>query len=112
MSASVAGSFFAPRSPMTNARTAPCGTCVPTSMRSGWRSMASRYSGKVSQPHWMPSDSAAPGMSSTPSIRPMSHSCRSGATGAKPTPQLPMTTVVTPCQHDGVSSGSHVIWPS
>ena len=32
----------------------------------------------------------------------MSHSCRSGRTGAKPTPQLPITTVVTPCQHDGV----------
>ena len=51
-------------------------------------------------------------MSSTPSISPMSHSCLSGAAGAKPTPQLPMTTVVTPCQHDGVSSGSQVAWPS
>ena len=57
-------------------------------------------------------DSAAPGMSSTPSISPMSHSCRSGATGAKPTPQLPITTVVTPCQHDGVSCSSQVAWPS
>ena len=56
--------------------------------------------------------SAAPGMSSTPSIRPISHSCRSGATGAKPTPQLPITTVVTPCQHDGVSCSSQVAWPS
>ena len=65
-------------------------------------SSTSRNSGKVSQPHWMPALSAAPGMSSTPSMRPISHSCRSGATGAKPTPQLPMTTVVTPCQHDGV----------
>ena len=54
-------------------------------------------------PTAMPSDSAAPGMSSTPSIRPMSQSWRSGGTGAKPTPQLPITTVVTPCQHDGVS---------
>jgi len=33
-------------------------------------------------------------------------------TGAKPTPQLPNITVVTPCQHDGVSSGSHNAWPS
>ena len=74
--------------------------------------MASRYSGKLSHPQRMPSDRAAPGMSSTPSISPMSHSWRSGATGAKPTPQLPMTTVVTPCQHDGDSSGSHVAWPS
>ena len=76
------------------------------------RSTASRYSGNVSQPHWIPSDSAAPGMSSTPSISPISQSCLSGCTGAKPTPQLPITTVVTPCQHDGVSIGSHVIWPS
>src|SRR5262245_53161148 len=60
----------------------------------------------------MPSDNAAPGMSSTPSIRPISHSCLSGLTGAKPTPQLPITIVVTPCQHVGVSSGSHVTCPS
>jgi hypothetical protein len=60
----------------------------------------------------MPAASAAPGMSSTPSINPISHSCRSGRTGAKPTPQLPITTVVTPCHPDGVSNGSHVACPS
>ena len=60
----------------------------------------------------MPAASAVPGMSSTPSMRPMSQSWRLGATGAKPTPQLPITTVVTPCQQEGVSSGSHVICPS
>ena len=59
-----------------------------------------------------PRDSAAPGMSSTPSIRPMSHSCGRACTGANPTPQLPITIVVTPCQHVGVSSGSQVTWPS
>ena len=32
--------------------------------------------------------------------------------GASVKPQLPMTTVVTPCQHDGVKSGSHVTWAS
>ena len=42
----------------------------------------------------------------------MSHSCSSGFAGANPTPQLPITTVVTPCQVDGVSSGSQVTWPS
>ena len=31
-----------------------------------------------------------------------------GRTGAKPTPQLPMTTVVTPWLADGSSTGSHV----
>ena len=60
----------------------------------------------------MPSESAAPGMSSTPSMSPINQACLSGRAGANPTPQLPNTTVVTPCQHDGVSSGSQVIWPS
>ena len=32
----------------------------------------------------------------------MRRGCASGRTGAKPTPQLPMTAVVTPCQLDGV----------
>ena len=36
----------------------------------------------------------------------------SGRTGAKPTPQLPMIAVVTPCQLEGASSGSQVAWPS
>lgn len=59
------------------------------------------YCGKVSQSHWMPSDSTAPGMSSTPSITEISQSRLSGLTGAKPMPQLPMTTVVTPCAVEG-----------
>ena len=52
------------------------------------------------------------GMPSTPSMRPISQSWRSAAAGANPTPQLPITTVVMPCQIDGVSSGSQVTWPS
>ena len=67
---------------------------------------------KLSHVHLMPSARAVPGMSSTPSMRPISHACRSGRAGAKPTPQFPMTTVVTPCQHDGVRYGSQVTWPS
>jgi hypothetical protein len=51
-------------------------------------------------------------MSSTPSMSPMSHSRRSRLAGAKPTPQLPKTTVVTPCQHVGASSASQVACPS
>ncbi len=35
-----------------------------------------------------------------------------GRTGAKPTPQLPNTAVVTPCQDEGASSASQVAWPS
>lgn len=68
--------------------------------------------GKVSQFQVMPSASAVPGMSSTPSIKPISQSCRSGFVGAKPTPQLPITTVVTPCQLEGAISWSQVAWPS
>ena len=75
-------------------------------------SSASRYSGKVSQLQSMPSVSAVPGMSSTPSISWISHSSSPGRTGAKPTPQLPATTVVTPWPDDGSSSASHVAWPS
>ena len=37
-------------------------------------STASRYSGNVSHRHWIPADRAAPGMSSTPSIKPISQS--------------------------------------
>ena len=37
---------------------------------------------------------------------------RPAAAGAKPTPQLPITAVVTPCQLHGVSAQSQVAWPS
>ena len=46
-------------------------------------------------------------------LRPTGANIRSsGRTGAKPTPQLPITAVVTPCQLDGTSSLSHVACPS
>ena len=67
----------------------------------GARSSTSRYSGKVSQSNLTPSASTVPGMSSTPSIRLISAGAVPGRTGAKPTPQLPITAVVTPCQDDG-----------
>ena len=73
---------------------------------------ASRYSGNDVHSHVMPSVMAEPGMSSTPSISSMSHAWRSAAAGANPTPQLPITTVVTPCQELGVTHGSHVTWAS
>ena len=82
------------------------------SMARGVLSSASRYCGKLSQSHSMPSWSAVPGMSSTPSISSMRKLSAPGRTGAKPTPQLPITTVVTPCQLDGVISGSQVTCPS
>jgi hypothetical protein len=52
------------------------------------------------------------GMSSMPSISRTRLSRDPGRHGAKPTPQLPMTTVVTPCPDDGPSVCSHVAWPS
>jgi len=54
----------------------------------------------------------SPGMSSTPSISSMRKLWSWGRTGAKPTPQLPMMAVVTPCQLEGARSGSQVAWPS
>ena len=58
--------------------------------------MASRYWPNVSQPHGMPSWRAVPGMSSTASMISTSSFSVPGRTGANPTPQLPITTVVTP----------------
>ena len=68
--------------------------------------------GNVSHSQFRPAASTGLGISSTPSIRSISAPRCSFFTGAKPTPQLPNITVVTPCQHDGVSSGSHIAWPS
>ena len=42
-----------------------------------------------------------------PSIRLIRKSLVPGRTGANPTPQLPMTTVVTPCNDEGASCESH-----
>ena len=60
----------------------------------------------------MPSYSAVPGMSSTPSISSMRVFSWPGRTGAKPTPQLPMTTVVAPLPAEGSMASSHDTWPS
>ena len=61
----------------------------------------------------MPSASAVPGMSSTPSIRPMSHSSAPGRTGANPTPQLPGDDGGDAVARTTASSSwSHVAWPS
>ena len=77
------------------------------SITRGLLSIASRYCGNVSQAHSMPADMAIAGISSTASIRSISQSRSLGCTGAKPTPQLPITTVVTPFQQEGVRNGSH-----
>ena len=112
MSASVATSPAIPRAPITKTRSASCGTWAAKSMLCGSASMASIYSGKLVHPQRSPSASAEPGMSSTPSISAMSASRSAGRQGAKPTPQLPITAVVTPCSDEGIMSGSQEICPS
>ena len=59
-------------------------------------------SGKVSQFHGSPAVSTTSGMSSTPSISSTSIFRCSGRQGAKPTPQLPISAVVTPFHDVGV----------
>ena len=69
-------------------------------------------SGNVSHVHGSPSTITTPGMSSTPAITSTSTSWSSVRHGAKPTPQLPITAVVTPCADDGVSRSDQMAWPS
>ncbi len=69
-------------------------------------------SGNDCQFHARPSASTTPGMSSTPSMSSMRRAWSSGRTGAKPTPQLPATTVVTPCHDEGIMRSPHEAWPS
>ena len=116
MSAAVAASCACARSPITAMRSGSCGTCARKSRVCGIRSSASRYSGKDCQSKRTPSTRATPGMSSTPSINEISPSMarfRSpGASGAKPTPQLPNSSVVTPCCTLGLKVSSQLAWPS
>ena len=111
-SSGVACSSLAPRSPITNTRSAPCGSWAAMSMSRGWRSSVSRSLPKPCHRHDKPSCRAAPGMSSSPSISALSRAWCCGCTSAKPTPKLPITAVVTPCQLDGCMRLSQVAWPS
>ena len=69
-------------------------------------------SGKVSHVHGKPSVMTTPGMSSTPAMTSTRTSWSSWRHGAKPTPQLPITTVVMPCADDGVSRSDQMACPS
>ena len=68
----------------------------------GIRSRVSRNSGKVTQSQSMPSFIESKGIASTRDMLSMARSRFSGATGAKPKPQLPSTSEVTPCQPESV----------
>ncbi len=73
---------------------------------------ASRNCGKVSQSQVMPFSRTSKGMPSTLTRSRIAISRASGLQGAMPTPQLPITTEVTPCQDDGEIAGSQQIWAS
>ncbi len=70
------------------------------------------YSGKLSQSQVMPLFNTSKGMPSTETRSCIAISRDAGRHGAMPTPQLPITTEVTPCHDDGVISGSQQIWAS
>ena len=72
----------------------------------------SRNSGKVTQSHGMPACIVLRGTASFRERLSMVRSRSSGLQGAKPKPQLPMTTLVTPCQPDMVHHGSQNNWLS
>jgi len=74
-------------------------------------SSASKYSGKLSQDQRSPRPAPCRDVLHA-FMSPISHACRSGFAGANPDAAVPMTTVVTPCQHEGVRYGSHVACPS
>jgi len=80
----------------------------------GAPSSESRYSGIVSQSQCgsMPLTIDSYGIASVRVIVSIERSRKWGRTGAKPKPQLPSTTEVTPCQPEIVHHGSHRIWAS
>ena len=75
-------------------------------------SMASRYSPKVSHVHGSTEASERNGRSSTQQKVASIGSRCSGRSGASVRPQLPVSTVVTPCQMDEVQSRSQNGWAS
>ena len=74
--------------------------------------MRSMYWGKVSQSQAMDTCIGSIGMASLRDRASMARSVSLGWTGAKPKPQLPMVTEVTPCQLEMVRYGSQCSWAS
>ena len=60
----------------------------------------------------MPCDSADSGISSASWRLSTTYLCLPGNDGASVKPQLPITTEVTPCQHELLPSGSQNSWAS
>ncbi len=99
-------------SPMTKVRTDEWPTKAATLGTLPSRSSRARYSGKLSNSQRMPRRSTSRDMPSTWVRLRMVISRSAGRQGAMVKPQLPITTVVTPCAGDGVSAGSQVICAS
>ena len=78
----------------------------------GVRSTLSRNSGNVTQSQGIPARMVRKGTASLRERLNIARSRSSGLHGAKPKPQLPMTTLVTPCQPDMVHQGSQKSWLS
>jgi hypothetical protein len=68
--------------------------------------------GKLSQSQVIPLLRTSNGIASTLTRSQAAISRTAGLHGASPTPQLPITTDVTPCHDDDVISGSQQIWAS
>ena len=64
---------------------------------------------KLFQSRSSPAHNASTGMPSTRASIGMRYSSCGGSIGAMVKPQLPPITVVTPCNDDGVTAGSHMI---
>ncbi len=78
----------------------------------GVRSTLSRNSGNVTQSHGIPARIVFSGTASLRDTVSIARSWSSGRHGANPKPQLPITTLVTPCQPDIVHHGSQNTWLS
>ena len=66
----------------------------------------------MTQSQGMPTRMVLSGTASLRETVSMARSRSSGRQGANPNPQLPMTTLVTPCQLDMVHHGSQNTWLS
>ena len=66
----------------------------------------------MTQSQGMPTRMVSRGTASLRDRLSMARSRPAGSHGAKPNPQLPITTLVTPCQPDMVHQGSQNTWLS
>ena len=98
--------------PATYMYSGASGTNAITLTPLGVRSTLSRNCGKVSQSQGMPACIVFSGTASFRETASIARSRSSGRHGAKPKPQLPMTTLVTPCHPDIVHHGSQKTWLS